>query len=118
MEARATAKHVRVSPYKLRRIINVIRYQPVPVATAVLDHNPSPSARAIGKVLKSAAANAEFNFEMDPAACIVSECFVDEGVTLKRWRFRARGMVSRIRRRTSHITIIVSDEHAEHGRAS
>lgn len=110
MEAKATAKHVRVSPSKLRRIIDLIRYQPVPQANAILDHLPSPSAKEISKVLKSAMANGEFNHGMSPDECMVSECFVDEGTTLKRFRFRARGMAYRIRKRTSHITVAISDD--------
>lgn len=118
MEARAVAKHVRVSPYKLRRIVDLIRRQPVPEAEAVLDHLPSPNARLVGKLLRSAMANAEFNQDADPSRCIVSEAFVDEGVTMKRIRFRARGMVYRIRKRTSHVTIVLSDETGDRGRAS
>ncbi|HQK94734.1 MAG TPA: 50S ribosomal protein L22 [Armatimonadota bacterium] len=113
MEARAVAKHVRCSPYKLRRIMSLIRNQPVPVANAVLDHLPSPSARIISKVLKSAMANAEFNYDTDPDDCTVAGCWVDEGVTLKRWEFRSRGMVNRIRKRTSHVTIVLSNEDDE-----
>jgi large subunit ribosomal protein L22 len=118
MEARATAKHIRVSPSKLRRIVDVIRKRSVAEATAILDHLPSPSAAIILKVLKSAVANAEFNYDMRPDDCIVSEVFVNEGLTMKRWRFRARGMVYRIRKRTSHITIVVSDTTIRAGRAS
>jgi len=118
MEARASAKHLRVSPYKLRRIVDLIRRQPVPMAQAVLDHLPSPNARMVRKVLKSAVANAEFNQNMHASDCVVSEVFVDEGITMKRVRFRARGMVYRIRKRTAHVTIVISDETGERRRAS
>ncbi len=112
MEARATAKYVRVSPFKARRVIDVIRGMDYPTAEATLETLGTPTARKILKVLRSAAANGENDPEknMSRDQCWVCECYVDESFTIPRVRFRARGQVYRIRKRTSHITIVLSDE--------
>ena len=109
MNARAQAKHVRQSPYKVRRVLDLVRGLPVDEARVVLDLTNRKAAGTIKKVLDSAVANAEHNFALDADELIVAEAYADEGPTLKRWRPRARGRATRIRKRTSHITIVVAD---------
>jgi large subunit ribosomal protein L22 len=110
MKAHAQAKHVRQSPYKVRRVLDLVRGLPVDEARSVLDFTNRRAAGSIKKVLDSAIANAEHNFALDADELFVSEAYADEGPTLKRWRPRARGRATRIRKRTSHITIVVADE--------
>ena len=103
----AKASHVRVTPMKARRVIELIRNKPAQEALTVLKFAPQAAAEPVGKVLASAIANAEHNFSLDPETLIVSRAFVDEGPTLKRFQPRAQGRAYRIRKRTSHITIEV-----------
>ncbi len=110
MKAHAQAKHVRQSPYKVRRVLDLVRGLPVDEARSVLEFTNRRSADTIKKVLNSAVANAEHNFALDADELFVAEAYADEGPTLKRWRPRARGRATRIRKRTSHITIVVADE--------
>jgi large subunit ribosomal protein L22 len=110
MKVRAQAKHVRQSPYKVRRVLDLVRGLPVDEARVVLDFTNRKAATTVKKVLDSAIANAEHNFALDADELVVSEAFADEGPTLKRWRPRARGRATRIRKRTSHITIVVADQ--------
>ena len=110
MNARAQARHVRQSPYKVRRVLDLVRGLPVDEARVVLDFTNRRSADTIKKVLDSAVANAEHNLALDADELFVLEAYADEGPTLKRWRPRARGRATRIRKRTSHITIVVADE--------
>ena len=110
MKARAQAKYVRQSPYKVRLVLDLVRGMPVDEARATLDFTNRRAAPTIKKVLESAVANAEHNFALDEDELFISEAFADEGPTLKRWRPRARGRATRIRKRTSHITIVVADE--------
>jgi large subunit ribosomal protein L22 len=110
MKARAQAKYVRQSPYKVRLVLDLVRGMPVDDARATLDFTNRRAAPTIKKVLESAVANAEHNFALDADELFISEAFADEGPTLKRWRPRARGRATRIRKRTSHITIVVADE--------
>jgi large subunit ribosomal protein L22 len=105
---RATVRYLRVSPYKAREVLDLIRGLHVDDADGVLEFTDRAVAGDIRKVLASAVANAEKNDEIDPNELHVSACFADEGPTLKRWRPRARGRATRIRKRTCHITIIVS----------
>src|SRR5690242_2784398 len=105
--ARAIARHVRVSPTKARRVINLVRGLPAKEALTVLQFAPQAASEPVYKVLASAIANAENNERLDPDSLLVSEAFVDEGPTLKRFRPRAQGRAYRIRKRTSHITIAV-----------
>jgi large subunit ribosomal protein L22 len=110
MKAHAQAKHVRQSPYKVRRVLDLVRGLPVDEARVVLDFTNRRAADTIKKVLDSAVANAEHNLALDADELFVAEAYADEGPTLKRWRPRARGRATRIRKRTSHITIVVADE--------
>ncbi len=109
-EARATAKHIRISPRKVRQVVDLIRGKKVDEALAILKFTPRRAATAVEKVVKSAAANAEHNLDMDKAALIISEAFVDQGPTLKRYKPRAMGRADLIRRRTSHITVVVREK--------
>jgi len=103
----ARATHVRVTPMKARRVIDLIRDMPANQALSVLKFAPQAASEPIAKVVASAIANAEHNFSLDPETLVISRAFVDEGPTLKRFRPRAQGRAYRIRKRTSHITIEV-----------
>ena len=105
--ARAVARHVRISPNKARRVVNLVRGLPAKEALTVLQFAPQAASEQVYKVLASAIANAENNERLDPDSLLVSEAFVDEGPTLKRFRPRAQGRAYRIRKRTCHITIEV-----------
>lgn len=110
MKVRAQAKHIRQSPYKVRRVLDLVRGLPVEEARHVLAFTDRRAADPVTKVLNSAVANAEHNFALDSDELVVAEAFADEGPTLKRWRPRARGRATRIRKRTCHITIVVTEE--------
>ena len=112
MEARAVARYIRMSPQKVRRTIRLITGMPVKEARATLDLMPHRAARAIRRVMDSAAANAENNHDMEPDELWVKGAQVDAGPTLKRWRFTSGGRVGMIRKRISHISVVVSDEEA------
>src|SRR5918999_2635002 len=105
--ARAVARHVRLSATKARRVINLVRGLPAKEALTVLQFAPQAASEPIYKVLASAIANAENNERLDPDSLLVSEAFVDEGPTLKRFQPRAQGRAYRIRKRTCHITVVV-----------
>jgi len=110
MEARAIARHVRISPRKARQVIDLIRGKDVEEALAILKFVPKGGSPIVEKVVRSAVANAENNFDMDVDSLYVAECYVDQGPTMKRIRPRARGMANRIRKRTSHITVILREK--------
>jgi large subunit ribosomal protein L22 len=101
-------RHARLSPYKVREVLDLVRGRPVHEAEDILRYSERDAAFLVGKLLHSAISNAENNDELEPEELYVSACFADEGTTIKRWRPRARGRVTRIRKRTSHITVIVS----------
>jgi large subunit ribosomal protein L22 len=105
--ARAVARYVRISPNKARRMVNLVRGLPAKEALTVLQFAPQAASEQVFKVLASAVANAENNERLDPDALLVSEAFVDEGPTMKRYRPRAQGRAYRIRKRTCHITVAV-----------
>src|SRR5437588_12429764 len=105
--ARAVARHVRTSATKARRVVNLVRGLPAREALTVLQFAPQAASTPVYKVLASAVANAENNERLDPDSLLVSEIFVDEGPTLKRFRPRAQGRAYRIRKRTCHITVAV-----------
>jgi large subunit ribosomal protein L22 len=113
MEAKARARYVRVTPMKARRVVDLIRGLPAAEAQAVLRFAPQAASEPVGKVLASAVANAEHNEQLDPATLVVREAYVDEGPTLKRFRPRAQGRAYRIRKRTSHITIVLESQPVE-----
>ena len=116
MEARAQARYVRVTPMKARRVIDLIRGLPAAEAQAILHFAPQAASEPVGKVLDSAIANATNNFKLDPDTLVVREAYVDEGPTLKRFRPRAQGRAYRIRKRTSHITVVVESVTADSAR--
>ncbi|MET9488561.1 MULTISPECIES: 50S ribosomal protein L22 [unclassified Nocardia] len=105
--ARATAKHVRVTPMKARRVVDLVRGKRVEDALNILRFAPQAASEPVAKVVASAAANAENNLGLNPATLVISTAFVDEGATMKRFQPRAQGRAFRIRKRTSHITIEV-----------
>jgi large subunit ribosomal protein L22 len=105
---RAVHRHSGLSASKARQVLDLIRGQDVDRAAEILAGTEREAAEVIGKVLNSAVANAAHNDHQNPEELFVSACFADEGVTQKRWRPRARGRATRIRKRSSHITIVVS----------
>jgi len=117
MEARARARYVRVTPRKARRVVDLIRGMPADQAQATLAFAPQSASDPIGKVLASAIANAAHESHADAGSLVVTRAWVDEGPTLKRFRPRAQGRGYRINKRTSHITVIVSDR-GESGRVA
>ena len=104
---RAIAKHVRISPYKVRIVLDIIRGKDYVQALAILENTPKSASEPIKKVLMSAAANAENNLGMSKDNLFVAACFADQGPTLKRVMPRAQGRAFRILKRTSHITIVL-----------
>jgi large subunit ribosomal protein L22 len=110
LEAKAVGKHLRIAPRKARIVIDTIRGKDVGEAAALLKYTPKRAAEYIIKILNAAVANAGHNFEMDTGDLYVAEAFVDEGPTQKRFRARARGRASRIRKRTSHITVVLREK--------
>ena len=110
---RAQVRYVRFSAYKAREVLDLIRNEPVDKALEILQFTERDPAIVIGKCLASAVANAEHNDGLDPEELFVSTCFADEGPTLRRFRPRARGRATRIRKRTCHITVIVSRYDAD-----
>jgi large subunit ribosomal protein L22 len=105
---KATAKYVRISPTKVRQLTRIIVGQPVAEARRILMFADKGAATPLLKVLESAVANAENNDDLDPDGLIVANAFADEGPTLKRFQPRALGRAYRIRKRTSHITVVVA----------
>jgi large subunit ribosomal protein L22 len=109
MEAKAHARFIRIAPRKARAVVDLIRKKDVDEALSILRYTPNRAASIVAKVVKSAAANAENNFELRRAGLFVDQIFVDEGPTYKRVQPRARGRRFMIRKRTSHITVIVKE---------
>jgi large subunit ribosomal protein L22 len=107
MEAKASVKFVRISPPKARRVIDLIRGRQVEEARRILRFSPHSASRTVEKCLNSAVANAEQTPGVIPQNLIVERAWVDAGPTLKRWRPRAYGRATRIRKRTAHLTVVV-----------
>jgi large subunit ribosomal protein L22 len=105
---RAVLRHYRMSATKARQVLDLVRGKDVDRAHEILRGTPREGARVVAKVLASAVANARHNDGLEPEELFVSACYADEGTTIKRWRPRARGRATRIRKRTCHITVIVS----------
>jgi large subunit ribosomal protein L22 len=110
MQAKAVARTVRIAPRKVRLVVDLIRGKQIGEAVAILNLTPKSASPVVEKVLKSAMANAEHNYEMDINNLVITQAFVDEGPTLKRFRPRAMGRASAINKRTSHITIVLSEK--------
>lgn len=109
MEARAIAKNVKIAPRKARLVIDLVRGKTVAQADVILSNLNKEAARLIHKVLISATANAENNLGLKKEDLIVKEAYINEGLVMKRMKFGSRGHVDPIKKRTSHITIVVSD---------
>lgn len=109
MQAKAINKMVRIAPTKVRPVMDLVRGKPVERALAILRYMPQKAAKEVARTIQSAAANAENNFEMDLADLVVKTIYADEGPAFKRIMPRARGRADRIRKRTTHITVIVDD---------
>jgi large subunit ribosomal protein L22 len=110
MEVRAVAKNIGISPRKVRAVIDLVRGKSVEEALALLRFTPTPTAKVVAKVVKSAAANAENNFQLSPSELRIVKIFADGARSLKRYRPGARGRVNPILKRSSHITVIVAEE--------
>lgn len=110
MEAKAHLKYARISPRKVKIVLDLIRGKDVATAMAILKNTPKSASEYLTKLLRSAVANAENNFNMDAGKLYVSECFVCPGPTLKRIMPRAQGRAFRIYKRTSHITVVLKEK--------
>jgi large subunit ribosomal protein L22 len=110
MEAKAIAKYIRISPRKVRLVVDLIRGKKVDEALSILKYTPKRASEAVTKVVKSAAANAEHNLQADKEELFVTSAYVDQGPTFKRFQPRAMGRADVLRKRTSHITIVVGDK--------
>jgi large subunit ribosomal protein L22 len=110
LEARAVAKYIRIAPRKVRIVANLIRGKAVGEAFAILQYTPKIASEVLTKVLKSAVANAEHNFDMNVDQLFVSTIYVDQGPTLKRIHPRSRGQAFKILKRSSHITVEVKEK--------
>ena len=110
MEVVAVSRDTGVSPRKVRQLVDMVRGRPVDDALALLKFTPTPTAQVVARTIKSAAANAENNYQMTPADLKIVKIFADEARTLKRYRPRARGRASHILKRSSHITVFVAEQ--------
>ena len=110
MEAKAHLKYLRISPRKVKIVLDLIRGKDTDTAKAILANTPKAASESLSKLLKSAVANAEHNFGMDASKLYVSECFVCPGPTLKRIMPRAQGRAYHIMKRTSHVTLAVKEK--------
>ena len=110
MEAKAVARYVRIAPRKAQLVVDLIRGKSVGEAIAILRHTPKAASPVVEKVLNSAIANAEHNYQLNPNNLVVAQAYANEGPILKRIRPRAQGRAFRINKRTSHITIVVSEK--------
>ncbi len=109
MEARAKATYVRIAPRKVQIVLDLIRNKPANEAKAILRYTPKAACEPLAKLLDSAIANAENNFDMDVDRLYVAECTVSQGPTLKRIRPRAHGRAFRINKKTSHINLVLKE---------
>ena len=111
-EAKAYLKYVRISPRKVKVVLDLIRNKSADLAMGILQHTPKAACEPLEKLLKSAMANAENNHNMDVAKLYVAECSVSQGPILKRIRPRAQGRAFRIDKKTSHITVVLKEREA------
>ncbi|OGO06896.1 MAG: 50S ribosomal protein L22 [Chloroflexi bacterium RBG_13_57_8] len=110
MEVKAIAKNTGFSTTKVRPLVNLVRGRKVADALRILQFTRTPKAKYLAKVVKSAAANAENNYQMDPADLKIVKIYVDEARMMRRFKARSRGRASPILKRSSHITVVVSEE--------
>jgi large subunit ribosomal protein L22 len=113
MKVAAISKDVRVSPRKVKLVVDMVRGKKVEEALTILKFTPTPAAGAVAKTIKSAAANAENNFQMEPTGLRVTDIFANEGHVFKRHRPQARGRVTPILKRCTHISVFVTEEEEE-----
>lgn len=113
MEVKASARYVRIAPRKVRVVIDLVRGKSVNEALALLKFVPKRASEPIAKVIASAAANAEHNYNLNKDNLVISQAFVDQGPTLKRYHPRQRGQAFPILKRTSHITVMVKEKEAK-----
>ncbi|UVI29811.1 50S ribosomal protein L22 [Paenibacillus spongiae] len=109
-QAKASVNHVRIAPRKAQLVVDLIRGKQVGEAIAILRHTPKSASPIVEKLLNSAIANAEHNYQLDVNKLVISQVYVNQGPTMKRFRPRAMGRASRINKRTSHITLVVSEK--------
>jgi large subunit ribosomal protein L22 len=110
---RASARYLRTSPRKVRLVADQVRGLPIEEARALLRFSPRGAARDVGRVIDSAAANAENNHDLPADDLRVAEIYVDEGPTMRRWRARARGRATRIEKRTCHLSVALTPTESE-----
>ena len=110
METKAVARYIRMSPRKIRRVLQPIKGLGLKEAQATLDALPHRAARVIRRLIDSAAANAENNHGMDRDELWVAQAYVDAGPTMKRWQAASQGRIGMVRKRTSHLSVVLSDE--------
>ncbi|MGM1049668.1 LSU ribosomal protein L22P [Paenibacillus uliginis N3/975] len=110
MEAKAHARSIRIAPRKAQLVVDLIRGKQVGEAIAILRHTPKAASPVVEKLLNSAIANAEHNYSLDVNKLVVTQVYVNQGPTMKRFRPRAMGRASRINKRTSHITLVVAEK--------
>jgi len=110
MEARAIARFVRIAPRKAQQVVDLVRGKNIDEALAILKYTPKAAAPIVEKVVKSALANAENNYGMDRDKLYIDEIYADQGPTMKRFRPRAQGRATMIRKRTSHIGVILKEK--------
>lgn len=113
MESKAVARYIRVSPFKARQVADLVRGKDVKEAMGILRYSNKKSGPLVTKVLKSAIANAEHNYDMDSDSLYVSEIRIDEGPTLKRMKPRAYGRADVMKHRTSHITVVLREREVK-----
>ncbi|MFD0872480.1 50S ribosomal protein L22 [Chlamydia abortus] len=110
MQATASARYIRIAPRKVQLVIDLIRGKNVGEAIAILRHTPKAASPVVEKILNAAIANAEHNHSLDPEKLYIAQAYVNQGPIMKRFRPRAMGRASRINKRTSHITLVVSEK--------
>jgi large subunit ribosomal protein L22 len=110
--ARAELKYIRISPRKIKIVLDLIRGKKCAEAMAILKHTPKSASEPLQKLLKSAMANAENNYDMDLSQCFICECHCGPGVILKRIRPKDHGRAHRIFKRTSHVTLVLKEKEA------
>ena len=110
MEARASVKHIRISPRKVKVVLDIIRGKDAAMAASILKHTPKAACEYLGKLLHAAVANAENNHHMEPSKLYISECFVCPGPILKRIRPSAHGRAYEIQKKTSHVTLVLREK--------
>ena len=112
MEVRAVSKYVRISPQKVRKVVDDIKGKPVESGLQKLKFMPQKAANILEKIIRSAVANADQNADIDIDLLVIRNITADQGPTLKRWKARARGRGTRVLKRTSHITVILAEENS------